>query len=414
MRDAVSRRRSHRVVASCSSQEISIGTQNGTESCIHHLNPGMSTASSSARRIRRVRRFGASSEAAAGVFAKSGACLLSVGLGFVGICSLILVWNVHVKMSNTAEIDHIVLSADLFDHRMPMGFRGTKYIYRTLPGKNVLAPPTEWCNDRNLVHVIQTRFMQNQPHLLALGQARLELFRSLTVPSILHQTLPHFLWIVRTDPQLHPALREPLVAAIATVPNAVLVASNDNPEGWRDAQCIADITASSVWAGSLDLVRSYHAAAATHAVLETRCDADDAVAVDLVELVQTSATAGLTPLSSDWMVWCAENHLEWQYDSPWTSYQNDTRGKGALLALKAGHCITPGLTWGYTVNASRADIPVSQHHKIRQAVKPCGTWIGLNREALLSKCLVKLGGELYGRSIPVGAVARFETSMVAK
>ena len=416
MRHTVSRRRSHNVMPS-SNQEtnpnlecVNGSSQNNGMTMLAPVSSSSTVSklcllSNPTRRMRRVRRLGASSSIDEFLTkSPTGACLLSVGLCFVGICSLILVLSVHFKLYATAQTEsHIVLSAALFDDRASTGVRGTKNINQTI--LDVPISVTEWYNDHNLVHVVQTRFMQNQPNLLALGQARLDLFRSLTIPSMQHQTLQQFLWIVRTDPHLHPVLLEQLKKALAPLPNAVLVASNNNPEGWRCPHCISDITEKSVLVGSFDLVRSYHSSATFHSVLETRCDADDAISVDFVELLQTSATSGLRPLNNDWMVWCAENHLEWQYDSPWTTYQNDTKGKGALLALKAGHCITPGLTWGYTVNASRSDIPVFKHQKIRQVINLCGSRIGLDGETLLSKCLVRLGGEF-----PLALRARTPTS----
>lgn len=251
-----------------------------------------------------------------------------------------------------------------------------------------------WHNDFEIVHVIQTRFMQNQPHLVSLGQARVLLFKAFTIPSMMHQTNSQFLWIVRTDPALDAALKRQLVDALSTVPNAVLVVSNDNPEGFRQEACVADITSQTLLVGSLAMVHSYHVAAATHRVLETRCDADDALSTDFVEVVQASA---FTMLQQDWMVWCAENHMEWQYDSPWTN----TTHKGALLGLKAPKCITPGLTWGYSVKAARTDIPVSKHQQIQSKIPAC---VG-NSSYPVSRCLIKLGGEM-----PLALRARTPTS----
>lgn len=253
---------------------------------------------------------------------------------------------------------------------------------------------TDWQNDYDLVHVIQTRFMQFQPNLKALGQARLRLFEALTIPSIQHQSVNQFLWIIRTDPQLDVALLQQLIQAVSRVPNAVLVASNTNLEGFRGASCIADITAETVLAGSLSMVHSYHVAAASHAVLETRCDADDAISIDFVKWIQIAANA---QLKQNWMVWCAENHMEWQYDSPWSNVTT----KGALLGLKSVQCITPGLTWGYSVNTSRSKIPVSKHNQIHSKIPACDA----SEKDGTSKCMVKLGGDL-----PMALRARTPTS----
>jgi hypothetical protein len=255
-----------------------------------------------------------------------------------------------------------------------------------------------WRNDYNVVHVIQTRFMQNQPELLALAQARLHLFQALTIPSMQHQTVQNFLWIIRTDPALDSKVKLELIGSLSGLSNAVLVASNANPEGFRQQSCIADISADSLLSGNLALVHSYHEAAARHTVLETRCDADDALSIDFVETIQSSANS---QLHRAWMVWCVENHLEWQYDSPWTN----TTTTGALLGLKAGKCITPGLTWGYSVDASRSDIPVSKHQQIQKIIPACGGKSRSTHDEPRSKCLIKIGGEM-----PLALRARTPTS----
>lgn len=255
-----------------------------------------------------------------------------------------------------------------------------------------------WSNPHDLVHVVQTRFMQFQPNLLSLGRARLELFQALTIPSMLHQTSRDFLWIIRTDPDLHDDLKLDLMASVSAVPNAVLVASNENPEGFRDA--IGDITEESVLAGSWYAVESYHHAGTSHTVLETRLDADDAVSTDFVQLVQETAAHHGIP-QKQWRVWCAENHVEWQYDSPWSRTNN---GKGALLGVHTGLCITPGLTWGYGVGTRRSDMPKGKHTNIHKLVPACD-YKEDGGSGMNSNCLIQLGGAL-----PLALRARTPTS----
>ena len=281
-----------------------------------------------------------------------------------------------------------------------------------------------WTNPNyDVVHVVQTRFMQLQPHLLHLGQARLRLFETLTVPSMAHQTEQSFLWIIRTDPDLDSSIRTPLIQLLKDLPvNVLLVASNENPEGFREGHCVADITADTVWVGSWPLLQSYHEAAATHTLLETRLDADDAVAVDFVELVQTNAAvvaAEAQPPNRGhfWRVWCAENHVEWQYDSPWSNNNSSSSSStsptetGALLGLRAGKCITPGLTWQYGVGVRRSQIPLSsKHHQIQKQVRACrdsseDETNSHDDNADDSQCLSKLGGDL-----PLALRARTPTS----
>ncbi|KAL7471778.1 hypothetical protein ACHAXS_012231 [Conticribra weissflogii] len=66
--------------------------------------------------------------------------------------------------------------------------------------------------DPRLIHVLETRFMQNQPHLVQLARARLKLFQTVCLPTVRHQTAwGNFLWIIRTDPDLDPEIQRDLI-----------------------------------------------------------------------------------------------------------------------------------------------------------------------------------------------------------
>ena len=163
--------------------------------------------------------------------------LLMTGLIFVAVCSLVLVWNMHFKFYDSLSFANNVLHSNIttilaldlpqpqpqilpivdtttihpiHDLAAKSSYRGKLTGLRadiltsnnkTVQGKREDQPqplsftsrPTEWRNDENVVHVIQTRFMQNQHHLLALGQARLRLFTAVTVPSMRYQTQQQFL-----------------------------------------------------------------------------------------------------------------------------------------------------------------------------------------------------------------------------
>jgi hypothetical protein len=288
-----------------------------------------------------------------------------------------------------------------------------------------------------VIHVIQTRFMQNQPHLYHLGNARLELFRAITIPSMRHQTVQSFVWIIRTDPDLDVRLKTQLIQALEQQPSrnnntiaghkhsdlqlpiVILVASNENPEGFRGNDAIADITEQSILVGkqSLEQVRHVHQLAQTQVLLESRLDADDAVAIDFVETVQKDAQrySWNTTTAPIWRVWCAQHHFEWQYDSPWEQPQqqnNINHNKtGAILGIATGHCITPGLTWGYAPGVHRADIPIpSKHYRISQLLPSCQNENNSNNNEPdnlydQTQCYVKLGGQL-----PLAFRARTPTS----
>ena len=74
-----------------------------------------------------------------------------------------------------------------------------------------------------LVHVVETRFMQEQYSLLELGLARLALFESFCLPSMLTQTNGNFLWIIRADPKLHPLIVKRMQEVLKGKPNFILM-----------------------------------------------------------------------------------------------------------------------------------------------------------------------------------------------
>ena len=74
-----------------------------------------------------------------------------------------------------------------------------------------------------LVHVVETRFMQEQYSLLELGLARLALFESFCLPSMLTQSNGNFLWILRADPKLHPLIVKRMQELLKGKPNFILM-----------------------------------------------------------------------------------------------------------------------------------------------------------------------------------------------
>ena len=393
---------------SSSATSITHGT---TDSYPIDLPPAVSATSTTSSQWTRRRRAGRKNSAAKRRRTKKNNARVLIALLGTLVLALLCVWSltlVHSVRTLAKDATQRVAARVLLHHH---------------PSSSVSSTTMQhWHHPQQLVHVVQTRFMQFQPHLVALGQARLDLFRALTVPSLAQQSVQDFLWIIRTDPDLDPAIRDELIATVesdAMPHNAILVASNENPEGFRGSSCVADITPETVMAGSLDLLRSYHRAADTHTVLETRLDADDALATDFVELIQSYAAEGdeLQQQSPDhWRVYCAENHVEYQYSSPWNHDNNDNNTgvegqeeeKGALLGLKSGMCITPGLTFETAFGAHRSDIPVSKHTRIQKTVPACpevkdGGADGSSSSS--SKCLIKLGGDL-----PLALRARTPTS----
>ena len=63
-----------------------------------------------------------------------------------------------------------------------------------------------------IIHILETRFMQNQPTLIQLAKARLLLLRTICLPTVKQQSnWGNFLWIIRTDPELHTTIKQDLI-----------------------------------------------------------------------------------------------------------------------------------------------------------------------------------------------------------
>jgi hypothetical protein len=192
-----------------------------------------------------------------------------------------------------------------------------------------------------IIHIVSTRFMQGQGHLLSLGRSRLKLLEVVCLPSILKQTLlqkdtlinvynhtrwnepvsklteeelmtnvdPLFLWIIKVDPDLDPRLLEELNAVLEPVKHfAFVVGSNINygigikPGGWRDGQSGRDVLDAfrdgrvyfprEGQSAFQRISRAYNARL-DRVVLETRLDADDAINIDYFSVLHYTALKDL-------------------------------------------------------------------------------------------------------------------------
>lgn len=237
----------------------------------------------------------------------------------------------------------------------------------------------QWRNPFNLVHVVQTRFMQHQPHLLHLGRARMKLFRTITLPSMKHQSNQSYLWMIRIDPNLDDKLREEFLDVLDEMPNLIVILSNQNMDDFRQnglddiesyGRQILARTTHDRWR-RVQMLESYYEAAGGEyrIVLESRLDADDALAFDVIDMLQRDASLHLNPSADgdDYRVWCLGPHMEWQYYNPWDG--NST--KGSLVGFPYGHCVTPGLTYGYQYSARANDVPTHQHMKLHKTLPSC-------------------------------------------
>lgn len=218
-----------------------------------------------------------------------------------------------------------------------------------------------------ILHVVHTRFMQNQPNLVNLGLARLQLFKEFTLRSMELQTSRNFLWVIRTDPALNASLRDPLVEALSGVDNHLLIASNENPN--VQIHDIITVEPERVWSGDLDRVKTYLQSQSTpRKILESRLDADDGLHVQFVEHLQAHALEDLPDEMAQWKIWCASRHIEWQYHSVTHDFNTTS---GILLSLKDSTCVSAGLTIGYTEGLHVHDLPPIKHEKLAHVLPSC-------------------------------------------
>ena len=208
-------------------------------------------------------------------------------------------------------------------------------------------------------------------NLTALAAARLELFETFCLPSMIHQTLQvastkkstskqryyRFLWIIKIDPNLNASFTNQLTKLLEPYPNFFLVGSNHNfgasygrgiaPGSWRSGHAGEDALYGNasipdnkryqiplstntskqphvIYTGDKSLLQSAHSLRAEKIVLETRLDADDGLPLDYLQQIQTSAIEKLSSTSDDknnsmsidntkarWMYWCLTDSISW-------------------------------------------------------------------------------------------------------
>lgn len=266
-------------------------------------------------------------------------------------------------------------------------------------------------NADEIVHIVHTRFMQGQAHLVELGLARLTLFEVFCLPTMMYQTSMNFIWIIRADPDLHPSISSTVVKLLEGEPRFVLLGSNDNPEGFgRTPRPFSDfLKGALVLSGNRSLLQeAYEKSAAGAVLLETRLDADDGLHRDFVATVQAEARMHLangdrgTEARRLWRVFCLRASFDWHPLDPYPA----APGVDAAAAVPAGYlvlladegtCATPGLTFGYGAGAGRASLGVGRlrHDELARRIAPCAA----GEDGGAEGCLARLGSLAPGGAV---------------
>lgn len=260
-----------------------------------------------------------------------------------------------------------------------------------------------------IIHIVNTRFQQNDKNLNALGAARLELFETFCLPSMVHQTIQpsisslsasqkpqlayRFIWIIKVDPHLDPMLKNKMADLLRSYPNFFLVGSNTNFNGagsWRSGEAGNDLyqndmTASTaispIYTGDTSILNLAHAYRNDRIVLETRLDADDGLPLRYLEDIQHSAVKHLSCTGdakkrkenkqAKWMYWCMPRAFNWHSNALMTTSTSiDDTGRLSLESNRGQlFCLTPGLTSGISVGVNANELPTYGHHKLMAQLK---------------------------------------------
>jgi len=80
-----------------------------------------------------------------------------------------------------------------------------------------------------LIHILETRFMQNQPNLIELAKARLHLFATICLPTVIKQSSwGEFIWVIRTDPEVDEQIKKDLISLLNRSGALKEISINDN------------------------------------------------------------------------------------------------------------------------------------------------------------------------------------------
>ena len=208
-------------------------------------------------------------------------------------------------------------------------------------------------SNNGVLHVVFTRFMQDQPKLIHLARARLLLFEKICLPTMIQQSTQQFIWIIQTDPKLDNDIRHSLKQLLKPYPNYFLIGSNTQIQGETFRSIGKELLKSPLYTGNVKLLRQAYLNRNNIPLLQTRLDADDGLQFNYLERLQEESThiffnnqggggdttdtdTGADTL--DWYYWCIKRHFEWYSDS------------NALNPVEHSRlCITPGLTVGMGV-----------------------------------------------------------------
>jgi len=204
---------------------------------------------------------------------------------------------------------------------------------------SITTPATTW--PEPILHIINTRFNQNQGNLTTLARARLHLFETFCLPSMIQQSTQNFIWIIKIDPGLDEKIKHELISLVTVTNendvnstnsigttetmtekvtekviennfdqgNIYVVGSNQNyltgetsnPGSWKDGNesqhLIKLLHENQIYTGNKELLQLAILSANRNEriILETRLDADDGLHQYYIEYIQKDALKRFHP-----------------------------------------------------------------------------------------------------------------------
>ena len=367
------KRKQNGQLESLPTKRVSNHSLSSSELSSHNDNAKHSNSSQNNRRKRRVKRKGSSQHDGGKI--KVTRNMTNFMLGLLGLVPLLLMYFGH----STPNIPHHTAHHEFMKEQFKQGRNIKPPPLPAAPASPhvPLNPYTPslltvgelsdshhqfyFNNNTNhtVLHFVKSRFMQYQPNLTALGWARLELFKYFCLPSVTKQTTQNFIWLIYTDPDLHPDLLQAMADLLAPYPNYYLIQSLSN-HMWKGGQA-QNMSQATIFTGDQAQLEAAMAWRDKLPVLETRLDADDALNINYLEEVQRQAIPLLNNEGVQWMYWCVGQELEWNWLGP-QGYSADQQEYGIMESKPyEDFCPTPGLTLGYAANTPVDSIYTRRH-----------------------------------------------------
>lgn len=217
-------------------------------------------------------------------------------------------------------------------------------ILRSLSQQEHYASKMNTTNENNstgMLHIVTTRFMQDQSDLLTLGAARLRLFETFCFPTMIHQHAHNFLWFVMVDPNLDRKLFDRMRYLLKPYSHFYLVSSNAKLLTPANLTNGMEAALSIIHTGDMQQLFSHMFDLHRPLLIETRLDADDGLHSTALSAIQLLAH-DLPNDSRGWQIICNRLHFEWRNNDILDTNQNTIQSSGKLRVVREHICTTPG------------------------------------------------------------------------